>query len=447
MPPAIWANVAEFPPADAAHGEWEMFLTQSFKLSGLVILVGVGVSILTLIIICKVHIRAHHQTSPCIIFLLLLVLNLAGYAASGLYSSFTIWGQAAGMVSDLAVELQDVQDMAEALKIGSGSFQHNLDRLYSECPNATHEFLGESVRERKMEAQDTKEAALVTLRQLDGMPQWLMQRMKDLFSIAAILLCSFLLPLSLLLLCYFALCLLIGVAECAGPRCIRRCLCCQIGCLTASCISPSIVAVSLVVAFEVGFTTMTSAFCATPELLTLSYSELAFGHGSGQVNLTQQYLDDASANVALNDLKVIENHFTLWQEWVGTYGEAIQRSCPVWDATNVSNNIQLMHAGLRDALAILEPAHLYPYYSFTVEDLVCETSISRISVLMTFQLALGLVGLPVLACAASCLLDSLQAERQGFDLLQTDEAEERRERWNLKNLRSLTENFSWLPWS
>lgn len=35
--------------------------------------------------------------------------NLAGYAASGLYSSFTIWGQAAGMVSDLAVELQDVQ--------------------------------------------------------------------------------------------------------------------------------------------------------------------------------------------------------------------------------------------------------------------------------------------------------------------------------------------------
>lgn len=22
MPPAIWANVAEFPPADAAHGEW-----------------------------------------------------------------------------------------------------------------------------------------------------------------------------------------------------------------------------------------------------------------------------------------------------------------------------------------------------------------------------------------------------------------------------------------
>ena len=31
------------------------------------------------------------------------------------------------------------------------------DRLYTECPNATHEFLGESVRERKMEAQDTKE--------------------------------------------------------------------------------------------------------------------------------------------------------------------------------------------------------------------------------------------------------------------------------------------------
>ncbi len=34
---------------------------------------------------------------------------------------------------------------------------HLQDRLYTECPNATHEFLGESVRERKMEAQDTQE--------------------------------------------------------------------------------------------------------------------------------------------------------------------------------------------------------------------------------------------------------------------------------------------------
>ena len=27
-----------------------------------------------------------------------------------------------------------------------------------------------------------------------------------------------------------------------------------------------------------------------------------------------RYLDEATANVALDDLKVIENHYTLWQE-------------------------------------------------------------------------------------------------------------------------------------
>lgn len=39
------------------------------------------------------------------------------------------------------------------------------DRLYTECPNATHEFLGTSVRERKIEAQDTKEHLAVVKNQ------------------------------------------------------------------------------------------------------------------------------------------------------------------------------------------------------------------------------------------------------------------------------------------
>lgn len=198
------------------------------------------------------------------------------------------------------------------------------------------------------------------------------------------------------------------------------------------------------VAFELGFTAMTSAFCENPKLVTLSYSEAAFGHESPQLILSQQYLDDATANVALNDLKVIENHYTLWQEWVGTYGEAIQRSCPAWDAANVSSNVQTMHAGLQTSLGILEPEYLYPYYSYTVEDLLCGSSISKITVLMIFQLCLGLVGLPVLACSASCFLDSLLVERKGFDLL-SQEDDLREERSFTQNL-SLTQNFGWLPW-
>ena len=65
--------------------------------------------------------------------------NLAGYAASGLYSSFTIWGQAAGMVSDLAVELQDVQVHWKTGMVGVWiygfpaeiiHFQRNLDGFW-----------------------------------------------------------------------------------------------------------------------------------------------------------------------------------------------------------------------------------------------------------------------------------------------------------------------------
>ena len=37
-----------------------------------------------------------------------------------------------------------------------GTFLSSQDRLYTECPNSTHEFLGESVTQRKKEAQDAQ---------------------------------------------------------------------------------------------------------------------------------------------------------------------------------------------------------------------------------------------------------------------------------------------------
>ena len=40
-----------------------------------------------------------------------------------------------------------------ALQIGTCFWQ---DRLYTECPNTTHEFLGESLTQRKKEAEDAQ---------------------------------------------------------------------------------------------------------------------------------------------------------------------------------------------------------------------------------------------------------------------------------------------------
>ncbi|CAK9026073.1 unnamed protein product [Durusdinium trenchii] len=409
--PSLAAWSGEFPPANSSGGQWEHFALESFRLSTVVFCVGILVSLFTLLILCKVHIRAHEQTRPCVMFLILLLANLGGLAVSGFLASFGSYGRAASTLSDLAVEIRDVQDMSAALNISSGSFQHNLDRLYTECPNTTHEFLGDSVTARKQEAREAQDTALVLLKQLSGIPQWLTQRTKDIISMAALVALSFGTPLVLLLISYLAICMLIGVAECAGPKCIRRCSCCQIACVAVSCISPTILLISIIVALELGFSMMSSAFCKNPTLVVLSYADVAFGHGSPTSNLTRQFLDKESAVMALKDMKVIQNHFALWQEWVGTYGDAIQRSCPTWDALNVSQNIQIMDAGLKTSLSILEPTHLYPYYNYTVDNLLCGTAISKMTVLMVFQLALGLLGLPVLACAASCLLDSLVAER------------------------------------
>eukprot|EP00435_Cladocopium_sp_Y103_P058735 s810_g20.t1 len=109
MPAAVMAQAGGFPRAEAAQGEWDQFVLQSFRLSALVVLVGILVSIVTLVVICRVHIRAHHQTKPCLIFSLLLLANMAVFGGTGLHQSFSCWFQAAELVKDLSVELEDVQ--------------------------------------------------------------------------------------------------------------------------------------------------------------------------------------------------------------------------------------------------------------------------------------------------------------------------------------------------
>ena len=72
-----------------------------------------------------------------------------------------------------------LQDVSEALNLSSSSFRHNLDRLYIDCPNNTHEFLGGSLSARKAEADEAQEASLQLLLRTQGLPQWISQRTKD----------------------------------------------------------------------------------------------------------------------------------------------------------------------------------------------------------------------------------------------------------------------------
>eukprot|EP00913_Durusdinium_trenchii_P019118 g17966.t1 len=212
----VWIELAKLQDDEAVKSHFkevmgkdvwdEHFALESFRLSTVVFCVGILVSLFTLLILCKVHIRAHEQTRPCVMFLILLLANLGGLAVSGFLASFGSYGRAASTLSDLAVEIRDVQESLgrggcmkvfpwpvlicsrpawngcnSTIRMSSGDQQADKakDRLYTECPNTTHEFLGDSVTARKQEAREAQDTALVLLKQLSGIPQWLTQRTKD----------------------------------------------------------------------------------------------------------------------------------------------------------------------------------------------------------------------------------------------------------------------------
>ena len=318
--------------------------------------------------------------------------------------------------------------MADALEISTSSFGHNLDRLYSECPATTHEFLGPSITQRKREL----EVGRAALARLEGMLQGLPNLLDTLVHASRSLVVSLaglqILSLVSLIVCLASAGLVVFLAESSGPKLAKRCSCCQLPCLASVLFAPVLILVAGCAAAELFLAVFSSAMCRQPELAVLNFAQGELGT-SPALNLTMEYLHNESTNGAVDSLQVLHTQLSSLDEWVITYGEAIERSCPAWNVANVSQNLRAMIAELQTAKAFLDPTRVSPQW-IRLHDLLCNAGISDLIRLILINLLLGLLCLPLLACGVSCLLEHLVAERGPggvgyvFNLLSTEDADQ-----------------------
>merc|ERR1712224_576182 len=119
----------------------------------------------------------------------------------------------------------------------------------------------------------------------------------------------------------------------------------------------------------------------------------------------RHYITGQGHNPALRDLGEIQASAQSYTQWVQTYGAPIAKSCPKWDLANISQDLRTLQGSVVEAVNLLEPSNVYPYYRSTVHDVICGTSVSQMIWSVLFHLLLGFIILPLLACSASCLLD------------------------------------------
>ncbi|CAE7582751.1 ATJ10 [Symbiodinium natans] len=404
----------------------------------LVFLVGLVTALLLGLLLVKVHLKVVDSSRKSRYLWTqlgaLFVTNLVGIILGlSLLCRFQSFAQGHLLLSELTSEAWKVADMVVAMNVSTRSFDHNLDRLYSECPSTTHEFLGSSITEMKGELKKARAALAGLHGMLEHLPGLLLALADRSRSLVTSLTWCQVLPLLAIAVCFVALAMLVFLHEpsspcSSGPTLAKRCSCFQLPCLASSVLVPVLILVAGCGAAELLLAVFSSTLCRRPETTMLNYVNAVLG-SSATSNLTVQYIHNATPNGAVENLHVLQAQLSSWDEWVTTYGVAIQRSCPAWDAANVSQNLQAMISELDTAVEFAEPSHLTLEWT-RIHHLVCGVGISDLVRLMVMTLLLGFVCLPLLACSVSCLLEHLVAERgsggfgYAFNLLSSEDADQ-----------------------
>lgn len=316
---------------------------------------------------------------------------------------------------NLGAAVADAQAAGEAASVLNASghaFISHLNVLYDVCPAGTYKFLGEWVRQMKVEVNRYNAAVHTYASCMDGFPAQLSSVEKMSSSVGIVMDCCLSLPVLLFAVCHIGIGLVIVQAECPGPKWLRRCSCLHIPFVGATCVAPAVLLVAVAAATELSVGVMSSAFCADADNITLSYAEEALGPSSHGFDLARHYVTGLGPNVALRHLGVAQASIDSCNRWVETYTAPIAHACPSLNLSNASHDLHSMKSHVQRAMRLLEPAHVYPLYRSTVHDAICGTSVTELSWVVMFQLLLGFLCLPALSCAASCLLDSLVVERE-----------------------------------
>jgi len=184
--------------------------------------------------------------------------------------------------------------------------------------------------------------------------------------------------------------------------------------------------VALAIGAELSAGIKLSAFCMHADARTLEYAEATLGNGSFGANMTRYYIRGPrhGQNQALVDLREAEDQIRSSVAWMVKYRGSLERTCPRWQSSVVTNNLQTLLFSLNESWTFLAPPRAYGHYFAAVYQFGCGSIVSGLGWLVVCQMLLLLGCIPLFVCAASCLMRALMVEREvghRFDVLPVDE--------------------------
>jgi len=291
----------------------------------------------------------------------------------------------------------------------------DLERLKVDCPQGIRNYLGQSVDAIVSDVTSYIVAVDGMRGTLQEVPQEIDKLQKQAVLASNILGWCLAVPWVLSFLSCSAIAITVAIVEKSGRHMANRCRGCELPCLSIGCVAPAMLTISFVGAGFIAASILTSGFCEVATETTLSYAQHSFGNGSKSYSVTQYYLEGNGHNPVLTDLLVAESQVNRAIAWVRRYADIIARSCPQWEAEGDSIlNLETVQYTINQTGTLLAPEHIYPFYHALVHELVCGTAVAGMTMAAVLQLFVGLVCLPLLVCAASCVIETLIEERSNL---------------------------------
>jgi len=323
-----------------------------------------------------------------------------------------------------AETVERATSLAQAFRASGEAVVADLQRLQTDCPASVQDYVSGSVAKIVGEVQGYLadiEQLTMALKQMPEQIDWFTENAQELGELVSGLITV---PASLVFLCFVALCGTLVLSEFSGRRCARRCAGCEMPLVSWVCVMPAILAVGAAAACQLLIAISVAGLCPSADETVLDQAKVFLGSNSTEFSTIKYYVIGSGPNPLMEDLADAQVEIVEAMDWVQNYGAALTQTCPAWGKEGVAVlNLQTIQYSMNETERLLAPGHIYPYYDETIHETFCRSIPEDMALVALLQALLGLVCLPLLACTASCVHDSLIDERAmvhgvpRFDLL------------------------------
>jgi len=353
-------------------------------------------------------------TSKPLLFISFLVLMSSAAVTSVFWNGeMQVFDGVGSEVQDTVTIVQNVVDDAQAIEDASDVMSDMMLRVVENCNNALARNITTLTHSLQIKVGDLQEWLRPWPEHLGKYGEYVVKWHDIIAALLGI-------PLAFIFVALLCLDIITLLIRNVGNRACAHCSDVILRRIGSIALSGTILLVASVTALELYYTLEAGTYCYNVDTNVQNTVLKDFGLHSVEANLTEYYLTGQNVNPLDETLKIMVNCLTGMN--VTTLDKELNGTCPYWNGTVMLQQVNISLNKTRTARAAIRPENLYPRYNMILHVQMCGLVLSYLGQLLTTQIIVGLVCMPVVSLIAAgyfarwAIWNEVLARSGGFEL-------------------------------